>query len=76
MLARKFPIKKNIDMRKIAPAKKGPIPRSKEEIEKMLEGGESVVKYHTEFGREPNYVKGVVDALKWVLRKDDGKFMK
>ena len=45
--------------------------RRQEEIVKMLDGGESVIKFHLENGREPNYVKGVVDALKWVLRKGE-----
>lgn len=37
----------------------------------MLDGGKSVVKYHLEQGRDANYVKGVVDALKWVLREGE-----
>jgi hypothetical protein len=65
MLARRGPSSKRIDKNAVPPM------RRQEEIVKMLDGGESVIKFHLENGREPNYVKGVVDALKWVLRKGE-----
>ena len=37
----------------------------------MITGGEAVYKYHKDMGRDPRYVLGVLDALKWVLRKGE-----
>lgn len=65
MLARRGPSTKRIDKAAVPPM------RRQEEIVKMLDGGKSVFKYHLENGRKPDYIKGVVDALRWVLREGE-----
>ena len=62
MLARKGPLLKRTDKNAALPM------RRQEEIVKMLEGGEQVVKYQLGMNRHPHYAEGVVAALKWVLR--------
>jgi hypothetical protein len=65
MLARRGPSSKRIDKNAIPPM------RRQEEIVKMRDAGEKVYTHHKEMQRDANYVKGVVDALKWVLREGE-----
>lgn len=65
MLARRGPSVKRIDKAAIPPM------RRQEEIVRMLDEGEKVLKHYQESGQEAKYVRGVVDALRWVIRKGE-----
>lgn len=45
--------------------------RRQEEIVRMLDGGEKVLKHYQGNGQEAKYIRGVVEALRWVLRQGE-----